>query len=432
MGEHSEVCGGSSAGRYINCIGSTDLAKRAPRDTGSIYTRLGTALHFLVEEILGSDEIIDPLDLVGDDVELDGEDADADGNPILIEITEELALTKVIPAIEWFDNVLNPQDYWLEQKVEFGGPLAGAFGTVDVLFFDGHRAGAADWKFGDGVPVSAVDNDQGRFYLAAALHVPWWYELTKHLDEFEFYIVQPVEGAEEIYTRAVYTRDELLDFTTRLIEARQRKADGDKTLTCGKWCKFCPAEMICPAWRDRGKDAIAELQKVEVEPDTYKSGAKKGQPKPVKPKQQVAATLDEYSQQELAQFYMEAAEIAVWAEAVKKYVKTCLENGESIEGLKRVVYQSERHWSDEKKAQNWVRRQGLKAEDYFEPKRLKSVAKIEKLLGKGSIKDGLVNLTPSGYSVVGVDDPRPAVGSNAPDDNSMSEQLAESLAGNNK
>lgn len=429
MAAHSNLVGGSSAARFIGCIGSNDLIKRAPPTTTGMAAHTGTALHFVMEEVL-NENVKDAHEFIGDVIEMD--ESDEEGQPISVEVTDDLIAGKVLPALDWFDNVLNPEQFWPEIRVEFSqAELEGAFGTADVLFVDGDRAGLVDWKFGDNVIVSAEDNAQLKFYLAAALHLQWFYDLTRHIDEFEGYIVQPIENNEEVAVRAVFTRNELLDFTTQLIHAKQAKDAGDTTLTIGEHCKFCPAETICPAWRDRGKNAIAGLKKAEADMprEKYKSGAKKGQDKPPSAKAVTKSVGDDMTHEDLAEFYLEVCEIAAWAESVKAYVKGEFDAGRPIDGLKKVVYQDERQWTDEKKAAAWVRRQGFKAEDYNEPAHLKSVAQIEKLVGKGKIKDDLVRKAPKGHSIVSMDDPRPAV-DDANDVHSSSQQLAASLGKN--
>lgn len=402
MGEHSTLVGGSSADRYINCIGSTALKDRAPPSETSEFAHEGTMLHFLTEDTLSQGEDFDPHDYIGDIIDLD--ETDSDGNVISIEVTEQHIVHKVLPAVQWFDNVLAPDEFWLELKVGFTGELDGAFGTADVLYISDDAAGIVDWKFGDGHNVEADDNTQLKFYLAAALKLPWFAEATKRFDEFHGYIVQPVEGREDqLVSHAVINRAELVQLEADLLRAKRAKDAGDNTLTVGPWCKFCPAETICPAWRNRGSEALASVPRETL------SG--KGRV--------------EYDHDALREAYLLALEVGSWADAVKKRVKTEFDNARPIDGLKKVVYQMVRRFiPDEKKVRGWLRREGLKAADMNEPATLKSVAQIEKLIGKDKMREEFVEKVPGGFSYVPADDPRPAV-----DDGSDPQALSNVLAG---
>jgi len=431
MTKHSTVCGGSSANRYIHCIGSNHLIKKMPKQEASEAAWTGTMLHEVIEETLLDAIDFDPHGFIGDDIEID--DIDPETNQKRkIEVTEQHIVTKILPVLKWFDEVLAPADFWLEENVEFDGELAGAFGTADVLFHDGDKAGIVDWKFGDGVLVNAKDNMQLKFYLAAAIKQEWFAKKTRDPDvddyfqEFHAYIVQPIEGAKDMVSHTIFTRQELLDFEQELLEAKQLKDNGIVTTTCGSWCQWCPAKPICTGWRNRGQEAIAPLVKGHVSRETLKSGKDK---KPTKPST-TKAVCDELDHDELKAIFLEACEMASWIDAVKKYVKNEFEQGRPIDGLKKVVQQMQKQWMDETKAERWCRGQGYTVDDFKSPRMLLSVAKIEKLVGKGKIKEALIRKSAKAFSIVEVSDPRPAVDSNTDDDESASSLLAASLGKN--
>ncbi len=418
MSNHSSLVGGSSAERYINCLGASALGRSVPASGASSAAHRGSALHYVMEELLKPDSTTQPRDLIGDVVELD--DKDAEGNPIKVELTEDLILMKIRPAMDWFEQVLKPDQYWLEEKVEFKGELAGAFGTADVLYTKGKSAGVVDWKFGDNVVVSAENNSQLRFYMAAAMQSEWFYDLTmgEGIRMFDAYIVQPAHqyrtrkaetAMSDIASHAQYSYEELCHFHANLIWAKKMKDRGDRTLTCGKWCQFCPAKPVCPAWSQRGSDAIASLKKVPVEGSIFKSGTKKGQTKPVTPAAQSKATLALEADETIKKHYMEAISLTGWCEAIKKYVSERFTAGAPIKGLKRVVHREARTWKDEEQARMWARRRGLKSSEYNTKMELISVAKMEALLGKGVLKESLVKKTPHGTTVVSDNDPRPSI-----------------------
>lgn len=391
MGNHSNIVGGSSAARYINCIGSTALRKMVPADDTSSEAALrGTMLHFVMEELLSNPDLV-PEDMAGELIELD--ELDADGNAITLELTAELIATKIRPALDWFENALIPDQYWLEVEVHFDGELAGAFGSADVLYLKDGQWGIVDWKFGDNVLVSADDNSQMKFYTTAALKLPWFGADNQSIDA---HIVQPIEGHDRLCSSAVYTLDELNEFEARLLAAKQAKDSGDTTLTIGGWCTFCPAITICSAYRDRAQQAMASIP---AEALKAKDPETKGY-------------ANDYDHDQLREMFFIAQEVTTWAEAVKRRVKDAFDNGRPVDGLKRVVHQKLRQYADEEKAKGFLRRQGLKADEYYQARTLISVAAAEKLLKARDAKplpDKLVIKQPKGYQIVTVDDPRDAV-----------------------
>ncbi len=416
MSDHSSLVGGSSADRYINCLGAAQLGKSVPVPMVGAAAHLGTALHYVMEALLKPEATAVPRDLIGDVVELD--ETDAGGNPVKIELTEALVLMKIQPAIDWFEQVLKPDQYWLEERVEFKGELEGAFGTADVLYIKDGTAGVVDWKFG-GHRVSAKNNAQLQFYLAAALQSEWFYDMTvkEGLMHFEAHIVQPsfqyragnAKAMEDIANRARYSFEDLCLFHASLRWAKKMKDEGNHTLSCGRWCQFCRAQPVCPAWSQRGSDAIASLKKVPVEGAVFKSGAKKGETKPVSPAVQSKATLALEAEDTIRERYLEATALSGWCEAVKKYVADRFAAGAPIKGLKRVVHREVRMWKDEEKARLWAKAKGLGASEYNTPRALISVAKMEALLGEGTLKESLVQKAPRGIAVVRENDPRPSV-----------------------
>ncbi len=427
MSEHSNIVGGSGASRYINCPGSVVLKEKAPPSESSEFARVGTILHFVIEQILlaeaGSKDA-DPLSWVGEVISTDEMDPETCA-PYDVEITEEHITTKIMPALEWFDKHLDPDQFWCEQRVEFDGALKGAFGTGDVLYHNANfeegeeenEAGCVDWKFGDGVLVQAEDNDQGRFYLAAAIKKHWF---GKDFNRFHFYIVQPVAGRDSLYSHTVFTRDELQIFEQRLMAAHIKVQAGNTDLETGKWCKFCPAEVICPAWRDRAAEALADVPRETLKPGTKKQS------------QDPEFKHITYDHGLLRESYLIATLMSSWVDAVKKLVKKEFDEGRPVEGLKKVVYRKGKEWHDAEKAKNWVRRNGLKAADYNEPAEFKSVAKIMALMKDGDhpLNEKLWGELPGAYQYVALDDPRDAVGVGG-DAQAAVDGLASALKGKN-
>jgi len=135
---HSNIVGGSTAKRVINCPGSVALVQKMPPKPSSEHADRGTLLHNVIAEHL-------------------------EGKPITLGVkyetqvlTQELVDEKLTPALKALDEVDPTQNmvYEVETRVGFGDLLPGVFGSTDLIGRVGNRAVVLDWKFGSGVAVS--------------------------------------------------------------------------------------------------------------------------------------------------------------------------------------------------------------------------------------------------------------------------------------
>lgn len=226
---HSSVVGGSTATRVLACPGSIDLCRKLPPEPSSIYAQLGSDCHSQMENWL----------------------RDEPGEQQFV--SAHLMQTKIEPAKRWFTDMFADRAiYWVEKLVSFGAeivdPQTGekAFGTADVIFCaDNGRAGIVDWKFGDGHLVDAENNDQMRFYLAAAIRCGY---LPKQ-PTYEAWIFQPsLKLAPANYaSRGAYTWDDLQAFT-RLLKSAVTALP--RPFATGPQCHWCRAKTICDAFLD--------------------------------------------------------------------------------------------------------------------------------------------------------------------------------------
>ena len=151
MASHSLIVGGSTAKRVINCPGSVALVAKMPPKPSSTYADRGTLLHNAMAAILDSDTVT-PESMLWTTYQ--GET-----------LTQELLDNKILPALAALDEI-DPEgvmEYAVEAIVGFGAYLPGVWGSADLLGRLGNRAVVLDWKFGDGVAVSAEENERGCF-----------------------------------------------------------------------------------------------------------------------------------------------------------------------------------------------------------------------------------------------------------------------------
>ena len=172
MAAHSNIVGGSTAKRVINCPGSVALVQQVPPKPSSSYADEGTLLHNTIAAILETGK--KPEDFLG--TFYNG-----------VELTEDRLERKLLPALAALDEI-DPEgklEYAVEQVVGFGDVLPGVFGSADLVGRIGNRGILLDWKFGDGVAVEAEENPQALFYTAAALRTEATRWAFEGVDEVE-------------------------------------------------------------------------------------------------------------------------------------------------------------------------------------------------------------------------------------------------------
>ena len=357
---HSNIVGGSTAKRVINCPGSVKLCQQVPPKPSSSYADTGTLLHNAIAEILGADARVDAI--IG---------AEYNG----ITLTQELYEDKLVPAVRALHEV-DPDEqmeYAVEQSVGFGDLLPGVFGSCDLIGRIGDRAVILDWKFGDGVAVEADENPQLMFYAAAAMRTPslaWVFDGAK---EVECIIVQPPS-----IKRWVTSFDRLRMFERELVFAVKQSEKPDAALHAGEHCRWCAAKPICPQMTGAADRALAKQVK-------------------------------ELNTKELGLALVKADMLEEWIKDLRALAIQVLEKNGEVPGYKLVQKRGTRQWIDEQKATEALLA-SLPESEVIE-RSLVSPAQAEKKLKKLklSLGEGLVTSVSSGTTLAPVDDPRPAV-----------------------
>lgn len=339
---HSNIVGGSTAKRLINCPGSRALVDKMPPKPSSVYAEEGTRLHNAMHAILS----------------LDAKVEDFDNNDKLKFALE--ALNEIDPNRDL--------EFQTEISVHFGGFLAGVFGSCDLLGRIGHRAVLLDWKFGDGLAVDAVENDQLLFYAAAGMRTPearWAFE---GVTEIELIIVQPPR-----VSRWLTTPGRVKAFERTLYDAVQMSFKPDAPVKSGDHCRWCPAKPVCPA-------VTGQLERA------------------------VATKIKGIDKEKLGNALAFALLAEDWAKSVRELAQTVRENGAPVDGWKLVPKRATRQWADPDKARAALAEMGLAAEDMMV---MKSPAQIEKITGK--LPKDLTVAISTGNTIAMESDPRPAV-----------------------
>lgn len=350
--QHSNIVGGSSAKRVINCPGSVTLVQKMPPQPSSSFAEEGTLLHDVISEYLNKDNV--PLQSFVDD-----------------KLTLELMNDKLVPALALLDEVDPDKQmiYEVETRVGFGDLLPGVFGSTDLMGRLGNKAIILDWKFGSGVAVSAEENEQLMFYAAAAMRTPEAQWVFDGATEIELIIIQPPE-----IKRWTTTRARIEQFEKDLVRAVKLSALPDAPLKNGDHCRWCTAKPVCPIMTGAVDRAIAiKMEKIDVD----KIGA-----------------------------YLHNADLLEgWIKDLRALAEEMMKKGKPVTGWKMVPKRATRSWVKEEDAKA-VLLQHLKESEVMVSK-LISPAAAEKLMKK--LPDGLTVAISSGNTIAPESDPRPAV-----------------------
>ena len=360
--QHSNIVGGSTAKRVINCPGSVALVNKMPPKPSSEHADRGTLLHDVISEFLDQDG--KPLtDWLGRNYK----------DQVL---TQELLDEKLVVALELLDEIDPKKElmYEVETRVGFGELLPGVFGSTDLVGRMGSRAVVLDWKFGDGVVVDAVENEQLMFYAAAAMRTAETAWAFEGADEVELIIVQP-----PVVRRWVTDKARIAQFERDLVKAVKAAVLPDAQIQHGDHCRWCAAKPICPKMTGAVDRALLTTLK-EIDVDT------------------------------LGKYLKNAELLEDWIKDLRGLAMQLLDKNLPVPGYKLVQKQAKRKWSDESKAKAALLELGLKESVVVETS-IMSPAQAEKALKKrfSELPEGLVKSESSGTTMAPESDSRPAV-----------------------
>lgn len=361
MASHSQIVGGSTAKRVMNCPGSVALCAKMPPQPSSKYANEGTLLHNIIAEVLEHDK--KPIEFLGTTYED-------------VTFTKALLEDKLYPALDLLNQV-DPDcqmDIAVETRVGFGDFLPDVYGSTDLLGRIGKRAIVLDWKFGDGVAVEAEENPQLMFYAAAAMRTPEVQWVFEDCDKIECIIVQPPE-----IKRWTTTPERIKKFEQELKMAVKLSQAKDAPLKVGDHCRWCSAKPTCPLMTGAVDRALAlSVKDIDVN--------------------------------QISDYLNKADMLEQWVTDLRALTHTMLEAGAVVPGWKLVAKRATRQWVDEDTALVAMMNEGIPEEELMVSKVI-SPAQAEKVLkkhGKPLPADQVVAVS-SGSTLAPESDPRPAV-----------------------
>ena len=356
--QHSNIVGGSTAKRVMSCPGSVALVQKMPPKPSSEHADRGTLLHDAISELLNGNE-----NIIGSSYKTQV-------------LTQELYDEKIAVALALLDEIDPDKSliYEVETRVGFGDLLPGVFGSTDLIGRIGKKAIVLDWKFGDGVIVTAEENEQLMFYAAAAMRTAETKWAFEGVDEIELIIVQP-----PMVRRWVTDKARIAQFERDLVKAVKAAHHPDAAIETGDHCRWCAAKPVCPKMTGAVDRALL-MQIKQIDVDT------------------------------LGQCLKNADLLEDWIKDLRGLAMQLLEKNLPVPGYKLVSKQARRKWSDESKAKAALLEMGLKESVVVETS-LMSPAQAEKALKKrfNDLPEGLVKSESSGTTMAPESDPRPAI-----------------------
>ncbi len=363
--EHSPL-GASSMHRWSVCPGSIRLSANAP-DYSSPYAIEGTQAHILGAHCLEFDQ--DPLHLVGGKLT---------NGAVPFEVTQDMA-EAVDVYVRYVRRLTTKNSVrLLEHRFDLSNVYKGCFGTGDAVVFNhpSKLLTVADYKHGAGKVVEVKGNVQLRYYgLGALMTVPWTAR------DVDLAIVQPRAAHPDgpIRVERIAAID-LIEFAADLVKYAKATAEPNAPLKSGDHCQFCKALPTCPEYAKKAQ-AVA--------------------------RQEFGAVAD-MAPMQLAEALKLVPLIKAWCQAVDARAYADAEAGCPPVGYKLVNKRATRDWKNDGDIIEYLDMMGFEAAQMYAPRKLKSPAQLEPLVGKGKL-DKFVTKEPSGTTLVPVDDPRPEV-----------------------
>jgi hypothetical protein len=341
------LLGGSNAARWVNCPGSIVLSADLPPLIAGPAAEEGTLAHAIAEQALLAIKN-------GGTVEWDTSTEDK------LEMAE-----KVRGYVEYVRSRCHGLMLLVEDRVRL---TEEAWGSIDAAVISPFGHGVLiDLKYGR-VEVAAVDNYQLAFYAVCLAE-------KYDLQQVEAVIYQPHAGGASSWRMDA---DAIRHWNQTFREAVSRVRAKDPSLCAGAWCKYCPAQGVCP----EAQRASLAVAKTEFAP--------------------AAMTNDQ-----LAAVIAKADQIEAWLSSVRA-VATAREFSApgSIPGHKLVQGRAgNRKWA--KSEGEVAQRLSAAGVDPW-VRTLRSPAQVEKELGKDAVNQ-MTERSPGTPVLVPITDKRPAL-----------------------
>ena len=361
MSKHA-ILSASGAHRWLNCTPSARLELEFDDNSGEAAAE-GTAAHALSEHKLRkalkmrSKKPVSPYDS-------DEMDNYTDGYvEYVLEVIEQAKQTCSDPLI------------LIEQRLDFSKYVPDGFGTGDCVIIADGTLHIIDFKYGQGVLVSAEDNPQMKLYALGALGL---FDGIYDIEMVSMTIYQP--RRENISTSTV-SKESLYRWAEEVLKPKAELAfAGDGNYCPGEWCQFCRAAVKCRA-RAEAKMKLATFE---------------------------FALPPLLSDEEIADILSSIGDLTNWANEIIAYATDeAVNHGKKWPGFKVVEGRSNRKYKDEEAVAEAAKNAGYR--DIYKQS-LITITEMEKLMGKTKFNEvlgGIIMKPPGKPTLVPVSDKRP-------------------------
>lgn len=361
MSKHA-ILSASGAHRWMNCTPSARLELEFDDNSGEAAAE-GTAAHALSEHKLRkalkmrSKKPVSPYDSVEMDNYTDG--------------YVEFVLEVIAQAKQACSDPL----ILIEQQLDFSKYVPDGFGTGDCVIIADGTLHIIDFKYGQGVLVSAEDNPQIKLYALGALDL---FDGIYDIEMVSMTIYQP--RRENVSTTTV-SKESLYQWAEEVLKPKAELAfAGDGNYCPGEWCQFCRAAVKCRA-RAEAKMKLATFE---------------------------FALPPLLSDEEIAGILSSIGDLTSWANEIIAYATDAAVNhGKKWPGFKVVEGRSNRKYKDEEAVAEAAKNAGYR--DIYKQS-LITITEMEKLMGKTKFNEvlgGLIMKPPGKPTLVPVSDKRP-------------------------
>lgn len=358
------VLSASSSHRWLNCPPSARLCEKY-EDKSSEYATEGSEAHnlceFRLKQALGipTKNPIDNLTYYNAEMECC---ANEYANYVL-ELFEKAKQSCSDPVV------------MIEQQVNFSRWVKDGFGTADCIIIADGEMNIVDYKHGQGLEVSAVENSQMMLYSLGSLEI---FDGIYDIEKVTMTIFQPRKNNISV---SVMSKDNLLEWAQNDLVYKARLAyEGEGEFCAGEWCRFCKAKANC---RKRAEYNL-ELARYDFKmPDTLEDD-------------------------EIECILSKVDALTSWANDVKEFALRQVISGKEWKGWKVVEGRSNRKYIDETAAADAVSKAG---DDPYEHKIL-GITAMTKMLGKTNfdkLLGGLIEKPQGKPTLVPMSDKRPVM-----------------------
>lgn len=351
----------SSSARWLACPPSAVAAAAYPnQDTA--FTREGTLAHEVAERITGQ-----------------GLGLSSYRSETLDGVTKEM-IDCAHAYLDFIQELIKSEDavVMLERRVDFSPWVPDGFGTADCIIIQGERMDVIDYKYGQGVAVSAVDNSQMLLYGLGALND---YGFIYDIKVVGLHIFQPRMNNVSDWELQV---DYLLDWGRAAEYTAAVAAKGEGDMCAGEHCRFCPHAGRCP---ELARSCALTIETMNGPVD-----------------------IPSLAPWQVADILAAESKVTAWLKAVKDRALSGMLNGEEIPGYKVVAGRSSRSWADDLEVAALLEGAGYSRAEFTKTEIL-SPYNLEKALGKKKVAEllsGQLLTVPGSPTVACASDKRPA------------------------